>query len=154
LTVYFLESSALAKLFVMEEGSQAIIDLIEPLAQAQKLLSSLGFIEVHSAIRRRERAGELAPAHADQAIAIMSSEIPLMMEQTINSSVIETSRLMIDRHSLRALDAVQLASCHVARSTIGFTNIVFVASDKALLAAARNEDFEVWDPENASERAR
>ena len=136
----------------MEEDSQSMIDLVEPLAQAQKLLSSLGFVEVHSAIRRRERARELAPAHADQAIAIMSAEIPLMMEQTINSSVVETSRLMIDRHGLRALDAVQLASCHVARATIGFSNIVFVASDKALLAAARSEDFEVWDPKKASER--
>jgi len=65
----------------------------------------------------------------------MSAEIPLMMEQTINQSVIETSRLMIDRHGLRALDAVQLASCHVARATIGVADIVFVASDKA-----RNQD--------------
>jgi predicted nucleic acid-binding protein len=147
LTVYFLESSALAKLFVMEDGSQAMIDLVESIAQPQKLLSSLGFIEVHSAIRRRERAGELTPAHADQAIGIMSAEIPLMMEQTMNPSVIETSRLMIDRHGLRALDAVQLASCHVARATIGLTDVVFVASDNALLAAARKEDFEVWNPE-------
>jgi predicted nucleic acid-binding protein len=152
LTVYFLESSALAKLFVMEDGSQQMIDLVEPLAQAQKLLSSLGFVEVHSAIRRRERAGELAPAHADQALAIMSAEIPLMTEQTINSSVIETSRLMIDRHGLRALDAVQLASCHVARATVGYTDMVFVASDKVLLGAARNEGFEVWNPEEESER--
>jgi predicted nucleic acid-binding protein len=147
LKVYFLESSALAKLFVMEEGSNAIIELVESIAQPQKLLSTLGFVEVHSAIRRREMAGELTPAHADQAIGIMSAEIPLMMEQTINPSVIETSRLMIDRHCLRALDAVQLASCHVARATAGFADVVFVASDKALLAAARNEDFEVWDPE-------
>jgi predicted nucleic acid-binding protein len=147
LKVYFLESSALAKLFVMEDGSQAMIDLVESIAQPQKLLSSLGFVEVHSAIRRRERAGELTPAYADQAIGAMAAEIPLMMEQTINPSVIETSRLMIDRHALRALDAVQLASCHVARATIGFTDLVFVASDNALLAAAQKEDFAVWNPE-------
>jgi predicted nucleic acid-binding protein len=131
----------------MEDGSQAMIDLVESIAQPQKLLSSLGFVEVHSAIRRRERAGELTPAYADQAIGAMAAEIPLMMEQTINPSVIETSRLMIDRHALRALDAVQLASCHVARATIGFTDLVFVASDNALLAAAQKEDFAVWNPE-------
>lgn len=147
MTVYFLESSALAKLFVMEDGSRRMIDLVEPLAQAQKLLSSLGFVEVHSAIRRRERAGELTPANAAQAISIMSEEIPLMMEQTINPSVIETSKLLIDRHGLRALDAVQLASCHVARATTGITDLVFVASDKALLTAAQRENFEVLDPE-------
>lgn len=91
----------------------------------------------------------MTPAHAAQAIAIMLAEVPLMMEQTINSSVIETSRLLIDRHGLRALDALQLACCHVARATMGVTDITFVASDHALLEAARNENFEVLDPEES-----
>lgn len=72
--VCFFESGALAKLFVMGEGSQPMVDLVEPLAQAQKLLASLGFIELHSATGRRERAGDLAPAHAGQAIAILSAD--------------------------------------------------------------------------------
>ena len=56
---------------------------------------------------------------------------------------------MIDRHGLRALDAIQLASCHVARATIGISDIVFVASEKPLIAAAQNEEFQVLDPEEA-----
>lgn len=59
---------------------------------------------------------------------------------------------MVDRRGLRALDAVQLASCHVARTTTRFDDPVFVASDPALLVAARREDFEVRDPAKASER--
>jgi hypothetical protein len=61
----------------------------------------------------------------------MVAEIALMMEQTINPSgfpqpppVIETSRLMIERYGLRAPDAVQLASSHVARANAGFAKCI------------------------------
>jgi len=52
----------LAKPFVQEQGSERLIALVEPLTHAQKLVSSLSGVEVHSAIRRRERAGDLSPA--------------------------------------------------------------------------------------------
>jgi predicted nucleic acid-binding protein len=148
LTHYFFESSALAKLFIAELGSDRMIDLVDPLSQPQKLVSSLGFVEVHSAIRRRERAGDLTPAHAAQALTSLVTEIAQMTEQTINSSVIEAARQMLDRHTLRALDSIQLASCWVGRLTSGITDIVFVASDQVLLDAAAAEGFQILNPEN------
>jgi predicted nucleic acid-binding protein len=147
LTLYFLESSALAKLFVEESGSQRMIALVEPLAQAQKLVSSLGTIEVHSAIRRRERASELSPADAADAVGILTSEIALMTEQPFNPFVVETAKRMLDDYALRALDAIQLGSCWVARAASGITDVVFVASDHALLSAAASEGFQTFDPE-------
>ena len=148
MTFYFLESSALAKLFVAERGSDRMIELVEPLSQPQKLVSSLGVVEVHSAIRRRERAGDLTPAHAGEALAGLAAEFALMTEQTINSSVIEAAKQMLDRHGLRALDSVQLASCWVGRITSGITDIVFVASDQVLLDAAAAEGFQTFNPEH------
>lgn len=146
MTLYFLESSALAKLFVEEKGSDRLIALVEPLAQVQKVVSSLGVVEVHSAIRRRERTGELSSTHASDALAILATEFALMTEQPVNSSVIETAKEMLDRHALRALDALQLASCRVARAVSGVTDIVFVASDQALVSAAESEGFPTFDP--------
>lgn len=146
MTFYFLESSALAKLFVEEAGSEQMIALVEPLSQPQKLISGLGVIEVHSAIRRRQRRGELSPEQAVEALAILSTESALMTEQPMNATVVETGRQMLDRHALRALDAIQLASCWVVRAMSGITDIVFVASDQALVAAAAAEGFQTWDP--------
>ena len=148
MTHYFLESSALAKLFIAERGSDRVIDLVEPLSPPQKLVSSLGVVEVHSAIRRRERARDLTPAHADQALDGLAAECALMTEQPINSSVIEAAKQMLDQHALRALDSVQLASCWVGRITSGITDIVFVASDRALLDAAAAEGFQTLNPED------
>ena len=146
MTFYFLESTALAKLFVQEKGSQEMIALVEPLSPPQKLISGLGVIEVHSAIRRRERMNELSSAQAIEALTILSEEAALMTEQPMNGSVVETARQMLDRHALRALDAIQLASCWMVRVASGITDIVFVASDRDLTAAADAEGFQTWDP--------
>ena len=70
-----------------------------------------------------------------------------MTELTLNSAVAETAKEMLDRHSLRALDAIQLASCWVGRITSGMTDIVFVASDHTLLAAAKTEGLQILNPE-------
>ena len=75
MTVYFFDSSALAKLFGAQAGTQELVDLVETLDKEQKVISSLGPIEVHSAIRRPERAGELTERDAAEAIAILSAAI-------------------------------------------------------------------------------
>jgi uncharacterized protein len=146
LTLYFLESSALAKLFVREPGSDELIGLVERLSQPQKLISTLSGVEVHSAIRRRQRAGDLAPAHAAEALTTLATELAQMTEQPANALVIESAKQMLDAHPLRALDAVQLASCWTVRAVSGITDIVFVASDAALLQAAEAEGFQILNP--------
>jgi predicted nucleic acid-binding protein len=59
---------------------------------------------------------------------------------------IDTAREFIDRHPLRALDAIQLAACCSVRAVSGITDIVFIASDHALLAAAVLEGLQTMDP--------
>jgi predicted nucleic acid-binding protein len=154
LTLYFLESSALAKLFVQEQGSDHLIALVEPLSQPQKLVSSISGVEVHSAIRRRERLGDILSDSASEALGILAAEFAQMTEQPINGFVIEIAKQILDRHSLRALDAIQLACCFVVRITSGITDIVFVSSDDALLRAATVEGFQTFNPANYSQNAR
>lgn len=146
MTFYFLESSALAKLFVQEQGSDQLIAVVERLSQPQKLVSTLAAVEVHSAIRRRQRAGDLAPTHAAEALGILAAELAEMTEQPVSAPVIETAKQMLDHHPLRALDAIQLASCWMVRAVSGITDIVFAASDEALLRAAAAEGFQILDP--------
>jgi uncharacterized protein len=146
LTFYFLESSALAKLFVLEKGSEPLIRVMEQVDDMRKLLSSLAPLEVRSAVRRRQRAGEILPADADQALEYLAAESLRMVEQPISPAVIETARFVLDNHPLRALDALHLATCLVARETLQVTDIYFVSSDEALLNAAESENFQVLDP--------
>lgn len=146
MTYYFLESSALAKLFVLEKGSEPLIRLMEQTEDTRKLVSSLASLEVRSAIRRRERAGEILSDDADNALDHLAAESLRMVEQPISPSVIEVTRYVLDQFPLRALDALHLATCIVARDTLQATDIYFVSSDEALLDAAEAENFQLLDP--------
>jgi len=57
---YFLESTAFAKLFVQEKGTDALIRLMEAVEDNRKLISASTPLEVYSAVRRRERAGAIS----------------------------------------------------------------------------------------------
>ena len=57
MSCYFLESTAFAKLFVQEPGTNALIRLMETVEDNRKLIAASAPLEVYAAIRRRERAG-------------------------------------------------------------------------------------------------
>lgn len=146
MTLYFLESSALAKLFVLEKGSESLIGLMEQTEDARKLVSSLASLEVQSAIRRRQRTGDILDVDADQSLESLSAECLRMVEQPISPAVIEMARYVLDNHALRAMDALHLATCLVARETLQMTDIFFVSSDDDLLEAAASENFQTLNP--------
>jgi predicted nucleic acid-binding protein len=56
---------------------------------------------------------------------------------------------LLDRHSLRAYDAVQLAGCLVLEASRAAERTVFVCSDAALLDAAQSEHLEILNPVTA-----
>jgi predicted nucleic acid-binding protein len=149
LSFYFLESTALAKLFVQEAGSEKLIAVIDPLSSAQKLVSALGLALVYAAIRRRERSRGLNAEQAALVLQQLVTEFAQMTEQPLSSAVSDRAMLLLDGHELRADDAVQLASCLVARAVSGVTDFVFVTTNPALLQAARAEGLQTLNPEEA-----
>jgi uncharacterized protein len=149
LTYYFLESSAFAKLFVLERGSDSLILLLDSVDDAHKLVSSLAFLEVRSAIRRREKAGEIRRSLAAQALAALEAESTRIVEQPVSPAVVDAAKLIVDSHALRALDALHLAACIVTRGTLQVSDICFVSADDALLHAAEAEQFVTVNPMNS-----
>lgn len=146
MTYYFLESSAFAKLFVFETGSEPLIRLLEQVDDSRKLVSTLASLEVRSAIRRRQRAGEIRPSDAQQALDALDTESRRLLEQPVSSPVMDVARMVLDAHALRTLDALHLATCIAMRDTLHVSDICFVSSDDALLKAAAAEQFLVWNP--------
>jgi len=146
LTCYFLESSAFAKLFVFEPGSDPLIRLLQGVDDSRKVVSALAPLEVRSAIRRRQRAGEILAADADRATAGVEAERLRIVEQPISAAVIDVAKLVLDAHPLRALDALHLACCVVMRDTLQISDICFVSADDALLKAAHSEQFTLLNP--------
>jgi hypothetical protein len=143
---YFLEATAFLKLFVQEPGTDALIRRLETVEDNRKLISASTPLEVYAAIRRRERAGDIAPANAATALEALRIESARTVQQPLNPAVLESARQLLDRTSLRWPDSLQLGAALTARDMFKSTAIVFVSSSLQLLNAARSEGLETVDP--------
>ena len=146
MSCYFLESTAFAKLFVQEPGTDALIRLMEAVEDNRKLIAACAPLEVYSAIRRRERAGDISAENAAVALEILRLESARMVQEPLNPAVLEAARQLLDRSSLRWPDALQLGAALVARDMFQGTEIIFVSASLKLLEAAKAEGFHALDP--------
>lgn len=146
MSLYFLEATAFAKLFVQEPGTSALIRLMEAVEDNRKLISAATPLEVYAAIRRRERAGGIASADATAALEILRLEAARMVQQPLNPAVLEAARQLLDRTGLRWPAALQLGAALTARDMFQGTPITFVSSSPELLEAAGKEGLETFDP--------
>ena len=146
MSCYFLESTAFAKLFVQEPGTNALIRLMETVEDNRKLIAASAPLEVYAAIRKRERAGDISAADAAAAFEILRIEAARTVQEPLNPAVLEAARQLLDRTRLRWTDALQLGAALVAREMFRGTEIIFVSASPQLLEAARAEGFQALDP--------
>jgi predicted nucleic acid-binding protein len=143
---YFLEATAFVRLFVREPGTDALIRLMEAVEDNRKLISAATPLEVYAAIRRRERAGQIAPEDAMTALELLRMEAARVVQQPLNPAVLEAARQLLDRTALRWPETLQLGSALTARDMFPGTEITFVSGSAALLEAAKIEGLEAVDP--------
>lgn len=148
---YFLEATAFAKLFVREPGTDALIRLMESVEDNRKLISAVTPLEVYAAIRRRERAGQIAPEAAVAVLEMLRIEAARMVQQPLNPGVLEAARQLLDRTALRWPDTLQLGSALTARDMFPGTAITFISASASLVDAAKAEGLEGIDPANLPE---
>jgi predicted nucleic acid-binding protein len=146
---YFLETTAFIKLFVRETGTDALIGLMEETEDNRKLISASTPLEIYSAIRRRERAGDITQDDAASSLSVLRLESARMVQQPLNPAVLEAARQILDRATLRWPNALQLGAALAARDMFQGTEIVFVSASAQLLEAAAAEGFKVLNPEKA-----
>ncbi len=147
MSCYFLESTAFAKLFVQEPGTDSLIRLMEAVEDNRKLIAASAPLEVYAAIRRRERVGDISSADASAAFEILRIEAARMVQEPLNPAVLEAARQLLDRTKLRWTEALQLGAALVAREMFRGTEIIFVSASPMLLEAARAEGLQTLDPE-------
>jgi len=146
LAFYFLDTSALVKLYIQELGTDRLLDVIDRHQGDRFAVLTIAQVEIRSAIRRRQRSGDIEPEVADNILESVRIHLESrFIRQVVNDAVIDVALEMIDRYALRAYDAVQLAGCLTLRATIT-EPFTFVCSDHQLLRAAGSEQLHVFDP--------
>lgn len=147
MALYYLETSALVKLYVYETGTDRLLGLTASDAGHRFAILSLAQVEFRAAIRRRQRTGEIPDRVADELIDSFRRHAEgKFLIQSFSDSLLDVAAALIDSYRLRAYDAAQLAGYLVLRSISGAEEPTFVCSDKVLVSAARNEGCPILDP--------
>ena len=144
---HYYDSSALVKLYVEEQGSSRIEELVESAPAGTKVVSRLTIVEVTSALVRRSRGGDYSDEHVAQVLHLLEEDMASFQVIELGGAVMSRAISLVRKHGLRAADAIQLASALLGRGESGLqARLVLVSSDQDLNAAARQEQLEILDP--------
>ncbi len=119
MTVYFLDSSALVKRYVPEIGTTWIQALADPDASNQLYIARITWVEVLSALARRQREGSLNTTQITQIFIAFRHHLNAQYRVIeLTETVTELAGQLVSQHPIRAYDAVQLASAISLRTTL------------------------------------
>lgn len=137
---YYFDSSALVKRYVTEVGTDWVRSLVAPTGGNLSLTSRVTIIEVRSALARRRRGGDILQDFALEALRVHSISQYRLVE--LDASVAGLAGDLLERHPLRAYDAVQLASALIIARALTGTGLAaptFLTADDRLLEVAQAE---------------
>lgn len=134
--ILYADTSSIVKLYIDEEGFQSTRALS---ASAEEITTSIiAYVEMRSALAHKLRRDEIARPNYNQALEDFerdwSSYTIIPMSQELASSAAS----LAERHALRALDAIHLASAKGLAEKI-VDPLVFLSADNELLQAAVQE---------------
>ena len=145
----YLDTSALVKRFVLEAGSSKVQSLLaddEPVASA-----TIAYAELYSGLTRRHREGVLSRLQYRLACRRVERDWMAVVKVEVGADILASARELIQRHGLRAFDAIHLASA-LGLQAAANEPVTFVAADQRLLRAAVGERLATVNPESTGGR--
>jgi len=131
----YLDSSAFAKRFLEEKGS----DQVESLCQksSELGLSVLCVPEIISALNRRRREHTLTPGQYNEAKKRLLEDIRDADIISLTTSVIGSSIMIMEGSPIKAMDALHIACA------LEWNADLFSSADKQQLAAAKKSGLKI-----------
>ncbi|HOP46928.1 MAG TPA: type II toxin-antitoxin system VapC family toxin [Desulfobacteraceae bacterium] len=126
----FLDSSAFAKRYIEEAGSQLIDEICQ---QASELcLSVICIPELISALNRRVREKILSQKNYTTIKKALSEDVQDITVINLTPEVITQATRLLENNTLRAMDALHIACALECKTEL------FVSFDKQQIVAAQN----------------
>lgn len=107
--------------------------------------SRVAYAEVHAALARKRRGGDLAPAPYRRCASAFESEWQAYEQIAVDGATMADVVRLVRRYTLRGYDAIHLAAALWVRGEIG-DPIEFWVSDERLERAARRERVAMVNP--------
>lgn len=150
MSYYILDSSALVKRYMPEIGSRWITSLTTASAGHTIIVAQITAVETVSAIMRRMHGKTISKRTARAARLLSDRHYTRQYEKIrLTIGIILSAENLLEKYSLRAADAIQLASALEAHHKMirhGLSAPIFVCADHRLLAAAIAEGLQTDDP--------
>jgi len=148
---FYLDASALAKRYVVEQGTLVVNHLFRRVARDDMMCLTLGTLEVISVFVRKKNASAVRDPVFRQAMTDFRSEVidaANFPKIPATDSVVNAAAPLVAKHALNATDAVILRSVLDLVATLHTTGdaLVLVTSDQRLLRAAQAEGVLTFDP--------
>jgi uncharacterized protein len=151
-TIYFLDSSAIAKRYIPEIGSSWIRQITDPASQNDLFIARITWVEVLSALARRQREGSVSSNDASRAIRIFATHVDQQYGFVeVDRVLTEAAGDLVMQYPLRAYDAIQLAAALQLKTTlnqVGSPDPIFLTADNRLLAIAQATGLPTDNPNN------
>ena len=150
MAVYYFDTSALVKRYVLEKGSAFVAHATSPLRGNQAWSASIDCVEVVAAFARRVNTGLISAAEASNAEQAFRNDLHhLFRVLDLSPNILASAMGLKKLHSLRAYDAVQLATAieyQLRRKTLNLQPLTFLCADQMLNQAALAEGLLADDP--------
>jgi predicted nucleic acid-binding protein len=132
----YLDTSSLVKLYVAEQGSDAVETLIQ---QADAVATSgVAYPEARAAFARRRRERALRPADHATIRRAFDDDWPRYVVVDVSSGICRQAGDLAERYRLRGFDSVHLASfAELLQQAVG-VEVTFSSFDDGLNRAARS----------------
>jgi uncharacterized protein len=152
----YLDSSAIAKRYLAEDGVEAVDGLYHRAeARAVRLAFSLWNIgEVLGAVVKAERLGWVSARQARDARwaflmeTLKLRDLGVLRTVPVRGDLLAGALPLLLRHGIRQPDGLQLATCRDLGA------LAIISADHRLLEVARAEGLTAWDPVQDSARLR
>jgi predicted nucleic acid-binding protein len=148
--IYYVDTSALVKVYLVEVGTGWIRRIVDPLQGNEVVISKLTLTETFAAVSKRQRLGQLTDPNAILIRKTFAIDyVAQYIKMGVTDEVVETAADLTKRHPLRGYDAVQLATAlilHAAQAVNGLPVLTFLSADTVLCDVARDEGLFVDNP--------
>lgn len=137
--VVYLDTSSLVKLYVEEEDSPKIADLVR--SSKVTATSLIAYTEARAAFARRFRENAFTPREYKHLLSVFDKDWDNYLIVRVTKELVRLAGNLAEKHGLRAFDAIHLSSAIILRAEIS-APLIFSCSDRKLQKASQLEDLD------------
>lgn len=134
MSLAYFDTSALVKIYIHEAGSSRVRGL---LTSYEFLSSAITPIELHSAVQRRHRQGEITQPNYNSIVSRLAKDRSYWQLVEVVPQILSKAEELVKTANVRTLNAIHIASAIIIQDSFT-TPLPFISADERQLAAAQS----------------